>query len=104
MSNEVEHYLSAYNQADDMAIKLKIVADSIERVAHALRAGSSIACTEALPDYPTASQICTLLGGLEQAKDQVRQLWDAVPAEMQHRLPQPSRVGRPRTEVTFIDE
>ncbi len=104
MSNEVESYLTAYNAADDTAGKLKTMADSIERVAHALRAGSRIACTEALPDYPTADQISTALGRLEQAKERVRQLWDAVPWEMQHRLPQPSRVGRPRTEVSFVDE
>jgi hypothetical protein len=104
MSEDVEHYLTAYNQADAQAIKLRTAAASIERVAHAMRAGSRTACTEALPDYPTATQICALLSGLEQAKGQMRHLWDAVPAEMQQRLPQPSRAGRPPIEVSVVRE
>jgi hypothetical protein len=104
MSNEVEHYLAAYNEADAEAMKLKTVAESIERVAHALRAGSRSACADALPDYPTSSRICTLLSGLEQAKDRLQQLWEAVPAEMQQRLPPPSRAGKPATEVSFIEQ
>ncbi len=104
MSNEVENYLTAYNQADDTARTLREMAESIERVAHALRAGSRIACMEALPDYPTADQISSGLARLVQAKEPLDRLWDAVPPEMQHRLPQPSRVGRPRTEVCFVDD
>ena len=103
MSNEVEAYLTAYNQADALAAKLKQVATSIERVAHALRVGSTIACTEALPDYPTAGELRKELDRLNLAKDRVRELWDSVPAEMRLRLPAPDRVGRPRTEVSFVD-
>jgi hypothetical protein len=103
VSNEVEEYLTAYNEADATATSLQQVARSIERVAHALRAGSKIACTEALPDYPSEAQIRRWLDELEQAKDRVRRLWDAVPDEMRRRLPQPSRVGRPKTEVSFAD-
>jgi hypothetical protein len=81
MSDEVEHYLAAYNQADDIAIQVKAMADSIARMAHALRASPKIACTEALANYPTGSQtqMCTLVDRLEQAKDQLRQLWDCGP-------------------------
>ena len=39
MSNEVEEYLTAYNEADATATNLQQVARSIERVVHALRAG-----------------------------------------------------------------
>jgi hypothetical protein len=104
MSNEVERYLTAYDQAEDMAMGFRRAADCVERVVRAMRAGSKVACTEALPHYPTADQIRTLLRSLDEAKDRVHQLWDAVPAEMRHRLPQPGRVGRPRTEVSFVDE
>jgi len=103
VSNEVENYLKAYDEADGMATNLKRVADSIERVVYALRAGSRIACTEALPQYPTEAELSALLSGLEQAKDRVRQLWDAVPEAMQHRLPQPDRVGRPLPDVSLLD-
>ena len=103
-SCRTKHYLKAYNLADAEAIKLRTAADSIERVAHALRAGSQIACTEALPEYPTASQICTLLSSLEQAKTRLHQLWNAVPTEMRQRLPEPSRAVRPRTDVAFVGE
>jgi len=103
VSNEVEKYLSAYNEADAAASTLVRAAHSIERVAHALRAGSKIACTEALPDYPSETQLRQLMDELEQAKDRVRRLWDAVPEEMQRRLPQPTRVGRPKTEVSFAE-
>ena len=59
--------------------------------------------TEALPDYPSEAQLRRLLDELERAKDRVRQLWDAVPDAMRRRLPQPARVGRPKTEVSIAE-
>jgi hypothetical protein len=103
MSNEVETYLAAYNQADSLASELKQIATSIGRVARALKEGSSLDCTQALSDYPTANEIRAQLDQLDEAKQRVQGLWDAVPPELQFRLPRPDRVGRPRTEVSFND-
>jgi hypothetical protein len=104
VSNEVEAYLTAYNQADAKAEALKRAAASIERIARALRAGSMTAWAEALPSYPTASELQAELAGLYRAKDRLQVCWDAIPPEMQPRLPRPDRVGRPHTEVFFGEQ
>ena len=103
MSNEVESYLAAYNQADSLASKLKQIATSIGRVARALKTGSTLDCAQALSDYPTANEIRAQLDQLDEAKERAQSLWDAVAPELQFRLPRPDRVGRPPIEVSFND-
>jgi len=90
VSNQVENYLTAFNEADSLAGNLKRIAASIARVAAALEAGKMADMPEV---WPNREQLRNLVAEVEQAKDRARQLWVDVPADMKPRLPQPDHAG-----------
>jgi len=67
MSDEVEHYLAVYHQDSCMTTRPKPMVKSVEGVSRERWAGSKITCAEVQANYPTAGEIHSLLGGLEQA-------------------------------------
>jgi hypothetical protein len=91
VSNEIENYLAAFNEAEGLAANLKRVADSIARVAAALQAETMIEVPE---PWPNLEQLRNLVTELNEAKAHACQLWSHVPSDMQPRLPQPSRVAQ----------
>ena len=93
MSNEIENYLAAFNEAEGLAANLKRIADSIARVAAALQAETMIEVPE---PWPNPEQLHNLVIELDEAKARAWQLWNHVPSDMKPRLPQPSGALRSR--------
>lgn len=91
VSNEIENYLAAFNEAEGLAANLKRVADSLARVAAALQAETMIEVPE---PWPNLEQLRNLVTELNDAKARACQLWSHVPSDMQPRLPRPSRVAQ----------
>jgi phytoene/squalene synthetase len=104
MSGEVEKYLIAFNQANELHAKLNDTADMIEEVADALRGEPDEALAGIPSDWPAAEDLRNVVRDFETASEQVHNLWDLVRRDLRVHLPQPDQIGRVATDIPDDDD
>ncbi len=98
MAGEIEKYLTAFNDANELHAKLHETADMIEEFADILRGEYDEALAGIPLNWPTADELRRILKDLGRAQEAAQQLWNLVPRKLRMHLPPPDQIGRVATE------
>ena len=98
MAGEIEKYLTAFNDANELHSKLHETADLIEEVADTLRGEPDEALAGVPSGWPTADDLRRIVRDLAKAQETAQHLWNLVPRKLRVHLPPPDQIGRVATE------
>jgi hypothetical protein len=98
MAGEIEKYLTAFNDANELHSKLHETADLIEEVADTLRGEPDEALAGVPSGWPTADDLRRIVRDLAKAQEAAQHLWNLVPRKLRVHLPPPDQIGRVATE------
>jgi hypothetical protein len=104
MAGEIEKYLTAFNDANELHARLHETADLIEEIADTLRGELDEALAAIPADWPTAEQLRRTVKDLEKAQEAAHELWNLVPRKLRVHLPPPDQIGRVATDSAEEEE